>query len=108
MLLSALDLLTQIGLVHSDLKPENIMLSLSDNKIQSLKLIDFGSSFHFASNKQELSTPEYLPPEVLLKKFCEMLPWSLDVWSLGIVLLEILIGFPVYMAYKGRVTKGSR
>jgi serine/threonine protein kinase len=58
-------------------------------------------------NKQEISTPEYLPPEVLLKKKGQNHPWSLDVWSLGIILIEMVISFPVYMAYKGRVTRGQ-
>ena len=35
----------------------------------------------------------------------KMLPSSIDVWSLGIVLLEIIISFPIYLAYKGRITR---
>jgi len=34
--------------------------------------------------------------------------WSIDIWSLGVILLEVLIGFPVWMSYKGRVVRGSR
>ena len=44
------------------------MVQIQDKKVTSLKIIDFGSSFLVEENKQELSTPEYLPPEVLLKK----------------------------------------
>ena len=56
----------------------------------------------------EISTPEYLPPEVLDSDGGhkgKMLKWSVDVWSIGIVLLEIVIGFPVWMSYKGRIVK---
>ena len=45
MLLAALDMFRQIGIVHSDLKPENIMVHVQDKKVTSLKIIDFGSSF---------------------------------------------------------------
>jgi len=34
-----------------------------------------------------------------------MFTWSIDVWSLGIIILELMIGFPIYMSYKGRVAK---
>ena len=29
--------------------------------------------------------------------------WSVDIWSLGVIILEIMIGFPCWMSYKGRV-----
>lgn len=32
-------------------------------------------------------------------------PWSIDVWSMGAIFLEILIGFPLWMSYKGRIIK---
>ena len=60
-----------------------------------------------------MTTPEYLPPEVLqyleTKSEKDLVPilrgksWSIDIWSFGIILLEIVLGFPVYMAYKGRI-----
>lgn len=34
-------------------------------------------------------------------------PWSIDVWSLGIVLLEIVLSYPVWLAYKGRIIRPS-
>ena len=34
-------------------------------------------------------------------------PWSIDIWSLGVILLEIVIGFPIWMSYKGRIVKGE-
>ena len=51
-----------------------------------------------------MTTPEYLPPE-MLKGGKDVLPWAIDTWSLGIVLLEMVLIYPVYMAYKGRVTR---
>jgi len=31
-------------------------------------------------------------------------PWSIDVWSLGVLLVEIISGFPTDMEYKCRIT----
>jgi serine/threonine protein kinase len=35
----------------------------------------------------------------------KLFPWSLDVWSLGAIILECLIGFPLWLSYKGRIVK---
>lgn len=127
-LLQALSLFKIAGIVHSDLKSENIMLTLDykNKKITQIKIIDFGSCFDFSkvNDKIEVTTPEYLPPEILefieFKKMNimnaynetvksqlniakKLWAWSIDVWSLGVVILEMIIGFPVWMSYKGRV-----
>lgn len=69
-----LRMLARIGIVHADLKPENILIKYDADTetIQSLKIIDFGSSFLLnkrgtvIENQIEFnaSTPEYLPPEI--------------------------------------------
>jgi len=43
----ALSLFSRIGIVHADLKPDNILIDFDEElqKIQSLKIIDFGSAF---------------------------------------------------------------
>jgi hypothetical protein len=35
-------------------------------------------------------------------------PWSIDAWSFGVVLLEMVVGFPVWLSLKGRKTRGSK
>ena len=37
-----------------------------------------------------------------------LMPWSLDVWSLGVIILEVVVGFPVWMSYKGRKVRGQQ
>ena len=63
----ALSLFEKAGLVHSDLKPENVLISINSQGAPTFKIIDLGSSFPFAKLNEslEVTTPEYLPPEIL-------------------------------------------
>jgi serine/threonine protein kinase len=121
------DVLARFGIVHSDIKPDNILVKLTEcqTDIQELKLIDFGSAFQFDNITQiSATTPEYLAPEILafldqrnrssqqdikkaihLSNICQ--PWSFDVWSLGVILLEIVTGFPVWMSLKCRASTAN-
>eukprot|EP00826_Nyctotherus_ovalis_P015619 TRINITY_DN14459_c0_g2_i3.p1 TRINITY_DN14459_c0_g2~~TRINITY_DN14459_c0_g2_i3.p1 ORF type:complete len:217 (-),score=44.01 TRINITY_DN14459_c0_g2_i3:47-697(-) len=64
--LGALELLEEKGIVHSDLKPDNILIEFNGERIVSLKIIDFGSAFLFSeSSRMRMGTLEYLPPECL-------------------------------------------
>jgi serine/threonine protein kinase len=73
-MLEALQLLGRLGVVHADLKPDNILVDYDDEsqRITSLKIIDFGSAFMLKVDGRVLkdqrefamSTPEYLPPEI--------------------------------------------
>lgn len=114
-ILEALDLLKEANIIHSDLKPENILVDLDYENLclKSVKLIDMGSSCQFSTIDKDLAltTPEYLPPEVLehvnnksnYHFLSRLHPWSIDVWSLGVVLLEITLGYPVWLSYRGRI-----
>lgn len=60
------DLLSELDIVHADIKPDNILVDFDGMKIKSLKIIDFGSAFIFSKVRSvPATTPEYLAPEVL-------------------------------------------
>ncbi|KAK9067800.1 hypothetical protein SSX86_011911 [Deinandra increscens subsp. villosa] len=76
-----------MGVVHRDVKPENILLTTSGK----IKLADFGLAVRI-TNGQSLAglagSPAYVAPEVLSGNYCE----KVDVWSAGILLHALLVG----------------
>jgi serine/threonine-protein kinase len=88
--LAALAALHREGIVHSDIKPGNVML----NHTGSAKIIDIGSAFQIDNPPPLRScTPQYAAPEVLEGSECT--PRS-DLASLGYVLIELLSGSPCF------------
>lgn len=93
--LVALAKLKQLGLIHADLKPENIMLIDPINQPFRVKVIDFGSASHVSKAVMNtyLQSRYYRAPEIILG-----LPFSeaIDMWSLGCVIAELFLGWPLY------------
>ena len=86
-ILENLKFLKNIGIVHCDLKPENIVYT-SDNK--NIKIIDYGSATYIDdTNYWYIQTRPYRAPEVVLG--CPF-DYSVDMWSLGCVLYELMTG----------------
>lgn len=76
-------------IIHRDLKPENILMSQGH-----LKIADFGwSNLKDKERTTFCGTPEYLAPEMLMEKGHNE---KLDVWTLGILLYEMLVGEPPF------------
>lgn len=83
------------GIVHRDIKPDNLFLHTDANGARQLKLIDFGVAL--ATQKQHLTLPgttmgslHYMSPEQL--KDCRATTPASDVWSLGVVMFQLLSG----------------
>lgn len=93
--LTALLKLKQLGLIHADLKPENIMLIDPIRQPYRVKVIDFGSASHVSKAvcSTYLQSRYYRAPEIILGlPFCE----AIDMWSLGCVLAELFLGWPLF------------
>lgn len=84
-----------MGLIHADLKPENIMLVDPTRQPYRVKVIDFGSASHVSKAvcNTYLQSRYYRAPEIILGlPFCE----AIDMWSLGCVVAELFLGWPLY------------
>nr|XP_006812981.1 PREDICTED: homeodomain-interacting protein kinase 2-like isoform X2 [Saccoglossus kowalevskii] len=93
--LVALLKLKNLGLIHADLKPENIMLVDPLRQPYRVKVIDFGSASHVSKAvcSTYLQSRYYRAPEIILGlPFCE----AIDMWSLGCVIAELFLGWPLY------------
>jgi serine/threonine protein kinase len=85
-------------IAHRDLKPANILLT---DDLQ-VKIADFGIArqmhypFHVYTNR--IMTLWYRSPEILLGE--DAYDTSVDLWSLGCILAEMVVGSPVFMGHE--------
>ncbi|CAC9469705.1 protein_kinase_-_putative [Leishmania infantum] len=87
-IVEALTYVHSLNLIHTDLKPENIMFVSYSRCI--VKVIDFGSSCFLSDHLSSyIQSRSYRAPEVVLG--CDY-DGRIDVWSLGAILVEMVTG----------------
>jgi serine/threonine protein kinase len=86
----ALAYLHERSICYRDLKPENLLLDQDGH----LRITDFGFAKHVVDRTYTLcGTPEYLAPEIIQSQGHGL---AADWWSLGILIYEMLAGYPPY------------
>jgi serine/threonine-protein kinase len=86
MVATGLNAMHQCGLVHCDIKPNNILLS----KAGAIRIIDLGQSCRIGTTKRRIQgTPDYIAPEQVRRK---PLGPKTDIFNLGATMYWALTG----------------
>jgi serine/threonine-protein kinase len=101
--LSALGVAHRAGVVHRDLKPDNIFLAVDDAGEERVKLLDFGiskirdSQTFQTTDAKVLGTPAYMAPEQAEGQH-DKIGAATDVWAMGAIIYEMITGAVAFSA----------
>ena len=93
------------GIVHRDMKPENVFLVNKGDKVDFVKIMDFGISKFMAATESKvrltttgavMGTPVYMAPEQALGQ--GEIDARVDLYAVGVMLYEMLAGKPPFQA----------
>ena len=99
--LSALEVAHELGIVHRDVKPDNVILELHSGGREVCKLLDFGiakvlmEESHLTVSEGIIGTLEYISPE---QASGQALDHRSDLYSVGAMLYHLLSGRPPFLS----------
>ncbi|MGN6103623.1 MAG: serine/threonine-protein kinase [Kofleriaceae bacterium] len=99
-ILRGLDHAHEVGLIHRDLKPDNILVEARDDGTEIARIVDFGIAVlrdpdesieggRLTASGQMMGTPLYMSPE---QATCEPFDHRTDLFALGVITYEMLAG----------------
>ena len=108
---SALAEAHEAGIVHRDLKPANLFLARQGDDVPLVKVLDFGISKFLQEGDAKLTsagtimgTAIYMSPEQIRGDIA--IDARADIWSLGVILYELIAGVPPWSGPPTRVAAG--
>ena len=107
-ILSALAQAHRLGVVHRDVKPGNVFLTVDSEGIVVPKLVDFGiakapaSGTAYTLEGDALGTPRYMAPEQIRND--KDLDGRADLFAVGVMLVELLTGVSPFLASSSAAT----
>ena len=117
--LNTLSYLHTLNIIHRNIKPENIVLARTNDKMM-IKLADFGVSIDCSSERPvtRCGTLDYISPEALAcpdkthpndnKDLIELVYGpSVDVWAVGVLAYELIVGLPPFEKDSRRDTRDA-